>query len=94
MNINNNLHYHLLLVFKNAGDVEFVGPNSSGLIFTSGQSIGDIQCTNVAVLDDDVFEGERNFTISLRNNTSFVNDSNMPSVDFSIAPDIEDGMYN
>ena len=70
-------------------------------MFTSGQSTGDIQCTNVAILDDDILEGERHFTIGIVTDSSIdPNDhggpasvsSKMPSVGFSIAPDIEDGM--
>ena len=83
-----------------AGGVEFVGPNSSVLTFTSGQSTGDTQCTNVAILDNDVLDGQRDFTISLRTDSSVDADghrglvsvnSKMPLVGLSIAPDIEDG---
>ena len=71
------------------------------LTFTSGQSTGDSQCTNIAILDNDVLDGQRNLTISLRTDNSVESDgrrglvsvnSKMPSVDLSIAPDIEDGI--
>ena len=93
-----NLNKKIIML---AGGVEFVGPNSSVLTFTSGQSTGDTQCTNVAILDNDVLDGQRDFTISLRTGSSVDADgrrgpvsvnSKMPSVGLSIAPDIEDGI--
>ena len=45
--------------------VDFIGPDPSVLTFTSGQSMGDIQCADITIVDDDFPQGERNFTISL-----------------------------
>ena len=44
---------------------DFIGPVPSVLTFTSGQSAGDIQCAEVTIVDDDLPEGERNFSISI-----------------------------
>ena len=45
--------------------VAFIGPDPSILTFTAGQTVGDIQCSQVTILDNSVFNGERNFSIQL-----------------------------
>lgn len=80
--------------------VDFTGPDPSILTFTSGQSMGDIKCAKVNIVDDDFPQGERNFSISIgggggggggdgggdgvRVNTNF------PSISINIALDIDD----
>ena len=75
--------------------VDFVGPEPSILTFTSGQSMGDIQCANVTILDDTILRGKRNLSIWLRNNGGGGKgvriDDNMPSVDIIIDVDTDDG---
>ena len=58
------MQYYLL----HAEGEDFIGPNPSVLTFTSGQSMGGIQCANVTILDDNVVEGHTNFSIRLTNN--------------------------
>ena len=45
--------------------VDFTGPDPPVLIFTAGQSTGDVQCTNVSIIDDSILNGERSFKIRL-----------------------------
>ena len=62
--------------------------------------MGDIQCTTVTIINDSVFNGQRSFGIKLVNMTSSDNDGGvqvyvgfgMPSLDFRIAVDADDGM--
>lgn len=42
-----------------------MGPTPSVLIFTDEQTVGDIQCAELTILDDFVPQGERNFSISI-----------------------------
>ena len=44
---------------------DFIVLDPYTLTFTSGQSIGDLQCTSVTVLDDLNPQGERNVSISI-----------------------------
>ena len=75
--------------------VDFIGPEPSVLTFTSGQSMGDIQCANVTILDDTIFRGQRNLSIQLRNHDDDGRvvriDDNVPPIDIIIDVDTEDG---
>ena len=75
--------------------VDFIGPEPSLLTFTSGQSMGDVQCANVTILDDTILRGQRNLSIWLRNhgdNGRRVRiDDNMALVDIIIDVDTNDG---
>lgn len=42
-----------------------MGPTPLVLVFTDGQTVGDIMCAEVTILDDFVPLGERNFSISI-----------------------------
>ena len=70
-----------------------MGPVPSTLTFISGQSAGDIQCSNVTILDNSVVEDERSFRVILDNDTNdnrvLINASAL-SLDFVIAVDIRD----
>lgn len=70
-----------------------MGPVPSTLTFISGQSAGDIQCSNVTILDNSVVEDERSFRVILDNDTNdnrvLINASAV-SLDFVIAVDISD----
>ena len=76
------------LSFFHAEGADFIGPEPSLLTFTSGQSMGDVQCANVTILDDSILRGQRNLSIRLRNhggNSSGVEiDDNTASVDVTI----------
>ena len=39
--------------------------NATNFNFTSGQSMGDVQCASVTILDDTVLSGQRNLSIRL-----------------------------
>ena len=49
--------------------VAFVGPDPSVLTFTAGQAVGDTQCAQVTILDNSVLDGERNFSVCLRDSS-------------------------
>lgn len=74
--------------------IDFIGPAPSTLTFTSGESAGDIQCSNMTILDNSVVEDERSFRILLQNDANdsrvLINASAL-SLDFVIAIDINDG---
>ena len=46
------------------------------LIFTEGQTVGDIQCAEVTIVDDFTPEGERNFTIGIGSGGGTTRDGN------------------
>ena len=54
--------------------VDFDGPSPSALLFTEGQTVGDIQCAQITILDDFIPEGERNFSISIGPDAGTVSD--------------------
>ena len=54
--------------------VDFDGPSPSALLFTEGQTVGDIQCAQITILDDFIPEGERNFSISVGPDAGTVSD--------------------
>ena len=45
--------------------VDFIGPYPSVLIFTPGQTVGDIQCAEFSIPDDSYPQGERSFNVSI-----------------------------
>ena len=75
--------------------IDFVGPEPSLLTFTSGQSIGDVQCANVTVLDDDILNGRKNLSIKLANyggvGSGVRIDDNMPSINVNVIIDGDTG---
>ena len=54
--------------------VDFDGPSPSALLFTEGQTVGDIQCAQITILDNFIPEGERNFSISIGPDSGTVSD--------------------
>ena len=73
--------------------IDFIGPNPSVLTFTSGQSTGDVQCADMTILDNSFLEGERNFSVELRQVHSETNvkfNKTMTSVDIDIDDDNDD----
>ena len=77
-----------------ADGIDFIGPEPSLLTFTSGQSMGDVQCANVTIMDDTILRGERNLSIQLRDHggddSGVRIDDDTPSVDIIIT-DNDDG---
>ena len=75
--------------------IDFIGPEPSLLTFTSEQSIGDVQCANVTILDNNVLNGLRNLSIRLANyggvGSGVRIDDNMPSININIDRDTDDG---
>ena len=86
--------------------VNFVILHPSTLIFFSGQSIGDVQCTSVTILDDSIPQGERNVSISISRSGISNNESvlegyrivhvhtNRSSVTFTIELDVDDCRFS
>ena len=78
--------------------MDFIGPEPPALTFTTGQSVGDIRCANVAIPDDSIPQGERSFRISIGDGGDSdgggegvrVN-PNLPSIDIVISLDLDDG---
>ncbi len=73
--------------------VDFIGPDPSVLTFTSGQSTGDVQCADMTILDNSILEGERSFSVELRQVRSETNvkiNETMTSVDVDIDDDHND----
>ena len=88
------------ILSTHAEGVDFIGPEPPALTFTAGQSVGDIQCANVAIPDDSIPQGERSFRISIGDGgDSDGGDSdggvrvnpNLPSIDIVISLDLDDG---
>ena len=86
---------NFIIFIINVEGVDFIGPEPSLLTFTSGLSMGDVQCANVTILDDTTLSGQRNLSIGLRNhdeNDSGVRiDISIPSIDIMIDVDTDDG---
>ena len=76
--------------------VDFIGPDPSVLNFTSGQSTGDVQCADVTILDNSILEGQRSFSVELREirseNSVKINET-MMSVDIDIEEDPNDSKF-
>ena len=87
-------------IFRFTEGVDFTGPDPPVLTFTPGQSVGDIQCTNITVVDDSLPQPERSIVVRLGNNrtvgglervSSVRVSTSVPSVSFDIDTDINDG---
>ena len=76
--------------------VDFIGPDPSVLTFTPGQSTGDVQCADVTILDNSILEGQRSFSVELREirseNSVKINET-MMSVDIDIEEDPNDSKF-
>ena len=94
------------IVFITEG-VDFIVVDPYTLNFTSGQLVGDVQCTSVTVLDDTIPQGERNVSISIGRSGISNNDSiqgysgpgvhvhpNHSSVSFTIELDLDDCRFS
>ena len=76
--------------------VDFIGPDPSVLTFTSGQSTGDVKCANMTILDNSILEGQRSFSVELREDnseTSVKINETMTSVDIDIEDDPNDSKF-
>ena len=76
--------------------VDYVGPEPMLLTFTSGQSMGDVQCASVTILDDTILSGQRNLSIRLILYQGGIGsgvriDQNMSSINVLIDDDTDDG---
>ena len=49
---------------------------SSALMFPAGSANTTVQCVNITITDDDIFEGDETFTVGLTVNTSGVMEGN------------------
>jgi hypothetical protein len=85
-------------LFFSAG-VDFTGPDPPLLTFTPGQSVGDIQCANITVIEDSIPQPERTIVVTLGNNrtvggieriSSVRVNTSIPSLSFDIDTDIND----
>ena len=75
---------------------DFIGPDPSMLTFTSGQSTGDVQCANMTILDNSILNGQRSFSVKLREDqseTSVKINETMTSVDIDIEDDPNDSKF-
>lgn len=54
--------------------VDYIGPSPSILIFAAGQTVGDIQCAEITILDDSTPQGERSFNITVGNGGGTISD--------------------
>ena len=65
------------------------------LTFTSGQSMGDVQCASVTILDDTILSGQRNLSIRLIYQGGIGSgvriDQNMSSINVLIDDNADDG---
>ena len=76
--------------------VDFIGPDPSVLTFTSGQSTGDVQCGVMTILDNSILEGQRSFSVELReirSESSVKINETMMSVDIDIEEDPNDSKF-
>ena len=89
----------LLHILCFSAGVDFIGPDPPLLTFTPGQSVGDIQCANITVVDDSIPQPERSIVVTLGNNrtvggiesiSSVRIDTSIPSLSFDIDTDIND----
>ena len=97
--------YIIGVIMLHVEGADFVGPTPSVVTFTAGQSVRDVQCTNVTILDDSVVDGHKNFSIRLTSDIGGVNgsrggggaveiDTNIPAVVINIAIDTDDSKRN
>ena len=82
--------------------VDFIGPTPSTLIFTAGQTMGDMQCADVTIPDDSIPQPERTFNVSIGEDVGTVSDggdgggggvrinSDLSSISVDIGIDIND----
>ena len=45
--------------------VDLIGPTPSILIFTAGQTMGDMQCADITIPDDSIPQPQRTFNVSI-----------------------------
>ena len=55
--------------------VDLIGPTPSTLIFTAGQTMGDMQCADITIPDDSIPQPQRTFNISIGEDVRTASDS-------------------
>ena len=63
----------IFLVLFVAG-VDLIGPTPSTLIFTAGQTMGDMQCADITIPDDSIPQPQRTFNVSIREDVRTASD--------------------
>ena len=53
--------------------VDLIGPIPSILIFTTGQTMGDMQCADITIPDDSIPQPQRTFNVSIGEDVRTVN---------------------
>ena len=54
--------------------VDLIGPMPSILIFTAGQTMGDMQCADITIPDDSIPQPQRTFNVSIGEDVRTVSD--------------------
>ena len=65
--------YNSFMHYLNTAFVDYSPVDSSEIVFTSGQTVNDVQCLSVSLLDDsNVLENRELFLVTLSTADSFV----------------------
>ena len=84
---NNNI-----VVFCNIASTDYNSISVEEVVFTSGQTVNDTQCTPITIMDDNVLEDTESFRITLSAMDPFVIiPSTQDSIDININEDPQDG---
>ena len=75
--ISKSIFYRIVVSAVAGSDYEQV---SAPLTFPTGSVAGDMQCVNISIVDDVVFEGDETFTVTLTVTTSGVMERNTVTI--------------
>lgn len=84
------------MVFCNTASTDYNSISVEEIVFTSGQTVNDTQCTPITIMDDNnVLEDTESFQITLSATDPFVIiPSTQDSIDININEDPLDGLFS
>ena len=83
------------MIFWNTASIDYNSINVEEIVFTSGQTVNDTQCTPITILDDNVLEDTESFQITLSAMDPFISiPSTQDSIDININEDPLDGSFS
>ena len=84
---------HNIIPTNHTDSVDYNAVSNIEIVFIPGQTVGDVQCISIAILDDDnVLEYSEFFQMSVTSSSSFVIvPSEQDTVDIYIDEDPQDG---
>ena len=83
------------MIFWNTASIDYNSISVEEIVFTSGQTVNDTQCTPITILDDNVLEDTESVQITLSAMDTFVSiPSTQDSIDININEDPLDGSFS